>query len=281
MPAVFIAERAGSVIYLNRVEIRFVRGIRHILSGVLRLNFGGLPGCLRLGFGGVPSGIRRSPGSIPGGICFGLGSIPRGIRSGTGSVSGSICVIVRYTSRFCGIPGGICFSPGGVPGSIRSRFCRITSGISSRSGRVPGGIGISLGSVPGCIGGIVVSIMISVVRVVVMGIARTFVPGYTTMVSVAASRASMTVTVMASSPMIAMIATLSLAAQYCPGRAEGFAFAGLMSVSNLADICSINAGAFLYEHVFDGRIGPLIVVSAVTTALAAGLVPWLDQQRDD
>jgi MFS family permease len=46
--------------------------------------------------------------------------------------------------------------------------------------------------------------------------------------------------------MIATIASLTLAAQYCPRRAEGFAFAGLMSVSNLSDICSINAGAFLY-----------------------------------
>jgi predicted MFS family arabinose efflux permease len=75
--------------------------------------------------------------------------------------------------------------------------------------------------------------------------------------------------------MIATIATLTLAAQYCPAKAEGFAFAGLMSVSNLADICSINAGAFLYEHVFDGRLGPLIVVSAATTAVAAVLIPWL------
>jgi predicted MFS family arabinose efflux permease len=75
--------------------------------------------------------------------------------------------------------------------------------------------------------------------------------------------------------MIATIATLSLAARYCPPRAEGFAFAGLMSVSNLADICSINAGAFLYEHVFDSRLAPLVVVSALTTAVAAVLVPWL------
>ena len=76
--------------------------------------------------------------------------------------------------------------------------------------------------------------------------------------------------------MIATIATLTLAAQHCPSRAEGFAFAGLMSVSNLADICSINLGAFLYEHVFDASLGPLIVVSAATTALASVLVPLLD-----
>jgi predicted MFS family arabinose efflux permease len=75
--------------------------------------------------------------------------------------------------------------------------------------------------------------------------------------------------------MIATIASLTLAAQCCPRRAEGFAFAGLMSVSNLADICSINAGAFLYERVFNGHLSPLIVVAAATTAIAAVLVPWL------
>jgi MFS family permease len=76
--------------------------------------------------------------------------------------------------------------------------------------------------------------------------------------------------------MIATIATLTLAAQHCPRRAEGFAFAGLMSVSNLADICSINVGAFLYERVFTGHLAPLIIVAAATTAIAAMLVPLLD-----
>ncbi len=80
--------------------------------------------------------------------------------------------------------------------------------------------------------------------------------------------------------MIATIASLTLAAQHCPRRAEGFAFAGLMSVSNLAEICSINAGAYLYEHVFDSRLGPLIVVSAATTALTLLLVPWLTAKSD-
>jgi MFS family permease len=81
--------------------------------------------------------------------------------------------------------------------------------------------------------------------------------------------------------MIATIATLTLAAQHCPSRAEGFAFAGLMSISNLAEIFSINIGAFLYEHVFDNRLGPLIVVSAATTALALVLVPWLGLESDN
>ncbi len=81
--------------------------------------------------------------------------------------------------------------------------------------------------------------------------------------------------------MIAIIATLSLAARHCPSRAEGFAFAGLMSISNLAEIFSINAGAFLYEHVFDNRLGPLIVVSAASTAFALILVPWLGLESNN
>lgn len=80
--------------------------------------------------------------------------------------------------------------------------------------------------------------------------------------------------------MIATIATLGLAARHCPPRAEGFAFAGLMSVSNLADVCSINLGAFLYEHIFDNRLAPLIVASAATMALSALLVPRLRLQDD-
>jgi MFS family permease len=75
--------------------------------------------------------------------------------------------------------------------------------------------------------------------------------------------------------MIATIATLTLAARFCPSRAEGFAFAGLMSVMNLAELVANNVGAFLYEHVFDSRLGPLIVVSAATTAFAFVLVPLL------
>jgi MFS family permease len=81
--------------------------------------------------------------------------------------------------------------------------------------------------------------------------------------------------------MIATIASLTLAADYCPRRSEGFAFAGLMSIMNLADVFSNNIGAFLYEHVFDSRLGPLIVVSAATTAFAAVLVPLLRLEANE
>jgi MFS family permease len=75
--------------------------------------------------------------------------------------------------------------------------------------------------------------------------------------------------------MIAFVATLTLAADYCPQRAEGFAFAALMSITNFSAALSDNLGSFLYEHVFHRRLDPLILVSAAITALAFAFVPLL------
>ena len=52
--------------------------------------------------------------------------------------------------------------------------------------------------------------------------------------------------------MIANIATLTLAAEHCPERSEGFAFAALMSVINLATPLADTIGAFLYQHCSTG-----------------------------
>ena len=79
--------------------------------------------------------------------------------------------------------------------------------------------------------------------------------------------------------MVANVATLSLAAAVCPPRAEGFTFAALMSVINLATPLSDTIGAVLYEHVFVNRLGPLIVVSAAFTAFVLVLVPFVDRRR--
>jgi MFS family permease len=75
--------------------------------------------------------------------------------------------------------------------------------------------------------------------------------------------------------MVANVATLTLAAEMCPKRSEGFVFAALMSIINLAAPASDNAGAFLYEHVFHNRLAPLVVVSAAFTAFAFATVPLL------
>jgi predicted MFS family arabinose efflux permease len=79
--------------------------------------------------------------------------------------------------------------------------------------------------------------------------------------------------------MVANVATLTLAAAVCPQRAEGFTFAALMSVINIASPLSDTIGAVLYEHVFASHLGPLIVVSAAFTAFVLVLVPFVDRQR--
>jgi len=75
--------------------------------------------------------------------------------------------------------------------------------------------------------------------------------------------------------MLATVATLTLAADYCPPRAEGFAFAILMSIINLATASADNVGSFLYTHVFHNNLKPLVLVSAAFTAFAFVLVPLL------
>ena len=79
--------------------------------------------------------------------------------------------------------------------------------------------------------------------------------------------------------MVANVATLSLAAAVCPSRAEGFTFAALMSVINLSTPLSDTIGAVLYEHVFDNRLGPLIIVSAAFTGFVLLLVPFVEKAR--
>jgi MFS family permease len=75
--------------------------------------------------------------------------------------------------------------------------------------------------------------------------------------------------------MVANIATLTLAAEHCPARSEGFAFAALMSVINLSTPLADTIGAFLYQQLFEQSLAPLILVSAAFTALIFLLVPLL------
>jgi MFS family permease len=75
--------------------------------------------------------------------------------------------------------------------------------------------------------------------------------------------------------MIMLVVTLSLAAEYCPKHSEGFAFAALIAVTNIATSLADNVGSFLYEHAFNNRLYPLVIVSAAFTALTFLLVPLL------
>jgi MFS family permease len=75
--------------------------------------------------------------------------------------------------------------------------------------------------------------------------------------------------------MVATVATITLAADYCPRRAEGFAFAVLMSIINLSTALADNLGSYLFTHVFHGKLAPLVILSAAFTAFAFALVPLL------
>jgi predicted MFS family arabinose efflux permease len=75
--------------------------------------------------------------------------------------------------------------------------------------------------------------------------------------------------------MMTLVASLGLAADYCPKRAEGFAFAGLVAVTNISGALADNVGSFLYERVFRSEIAPLVVVAAAFTAVNFVLVPLL------
>jgi MFS family permease len=77
------------------------------------------------------------------------------------------------------------------------------------------------------------------------------------------------------SAMLATVATVTLAADYCPPRAEGFSFAVLMSVINLSNTLGDNIGSYLYANVFARSLVPLIIISAAFTAFAFVLVPLL------
>ena len=79
--------------------------------------------------------------------------------------------------------------------------------------------------------------------------------------------------------MIAMIATMSLAAESCPEGAEGFAFAGMMSIVNLTGPLSDTLGSVLYQHIFDEQLAPLIILSASATALVFFLIPLMVVRR--
>ena len=84
--------------------------------------------------------------------------------------------------------------------------------------------------------------------------------------------------------MLAMVASLTLAADRCPPGAEGFSFAALLSVGNLASTIANNVGALLYMHVFDQSLRPLVVISAAATAVAFFVVPLLqlgDKMQDE
>jgi len=77
------------------------------------------------------------------------------------------------------------------------------------------------------------------------------------------------------SGMLATVATITLAADYTPQRSEGFSFAVMMSIMNLASTAADNIGSFLFQHLLNNNLTPLVLISAIFTAFALVLVPLL------
>lgn len=76
-----------------------------------------------------------------------------------------------------------------------------------------------------------------------------------------------------------LVASLGLAADCCPKRSEGFAFAAMIAVTNLAGALADNVGSYLYEHFFGGEITPLMIVAAAFTAVNFLLIPLLGWEK--
>jgi MFS family permease len=76
--------------------------------------------------------------------------------------------------------------------------------------------------------------------------------------------------------MLLQLSLLDLAAKACPPRAEGTFFALITSVYNGSTQLSTNAGGRLYDAL---GFGPLVGISAVTTALACLLIPLVRIDR--
>jgi len=78
--------------------------------------------------------------------------------------------------------------------------------------------------------------------------------------------------------MIGNLAMLSLAAQACPKRAEGFVFAAMMAVLNLANNYSDLWGSALYEGRFARNITPLLWISIGLTLVTLPFVPLVTRK---
>ena len=78
--------------------------------------------------------------------------------------------------------------------------------------------------------------------------------------------------------MISQLSMLTLAAQACPAKAEGFTFAVLMSVTNGMMQFSAIIGARLYTDVFRSML-PLILVSAALTFACFLVMPLISRTK--
>jgi|SRR5580704_9050084 MFS family permease len=75
---------------------------------------------------------------------------------------------------------------------------------------------------------------------------------------------------------ITVVTLASLVADFCPAGPEGFTFAILATIENLAVRASDISGSYVYDHLVDHRFVPLIIISAFATLLCVPLLPFLN-----
>jgi predicted MFS family arabinose efflux permease len=80
---------------------------------------------------------------------------------------------------------------------------------------------------------------------------------------------------------LASLASLSIAAEACPKRAEGTVFAAMMAISNVGLNYGDKLGSTLYERTFHFNVHPLVGISIAFTLAGLVLVPFLPSRPVD
>jgi predicted MFS family arabinose efflux permease len=78
---------------------------------------------------------------------------------------------------------------------------------------------------------------------------------------------------------VTVIATATLAAEFCPPRCGSLSYAILAAIENIAFRVSDISGSALYDHVLQRSFGPLVLVSAAFTGIAVLFVPMIKRRR--
>lgn len=81
--------------------------------------------------------------------------------------------------------------------------------------------------------------------------------------------------------MIAILSLYGLAADICPRRTAVSVMACLIAIYNLSTECATFTGGYLFTHLFQERLAPLVAVSAATTLACGLLIRFLPLSDDD
>ena len=81
--------------------------------------------------------------------------------------------------------------------------------------------------------------------------------------------------------MWSIVVSMTLCARFCPKGLEGFTYAIMASVLNIASSLSEVTGSWMYVHWFENCLNPLILVSCAFTLIPLFLIPALKIGKDE